>query len=109
MPPRLWGCRPHWFALPDDIRREIWKAYRPGQEIDKNPSAEYLAAAQRAQEFALSSRRRLEERRAAADAASPPLPFPSISRERRATERPDVLPCCGGEFKLHRPDCPLKP
>lgn len=51
VPPRLWGCRAHWYALPAAIRRDILRAYRPGQEIDKNPSAEYMAAARAAQEW----------------------------------------------------------
>jgi hypothetical protein len=34
--------------VPSDIKREIWRTYRPGQEIDKRPSAEYMAAQRRA-------------------------------------------------------------
>lgn len=48
----MWGCKLHWFALPREIRREIWRTYRKGQEIDKNPSADYIAAARKAQEWA---------------------------------------------------------
>lgn len=51
VPPKLWGCAKHWFALPVAIRKSISTAYRPGQEITKNPSAEYLAAAQKAQDY----------------------------------------------------------
>lgn len=51
VPPKMWGCSKHWFRLPAKLRAEIWRTYRPGQEIDKNPSAEYLAAAKRVQEF----------------------------------------------------------
>ncbi len=51
VPPTFWGCSKHWFILPINIRTKIWKAYRSGQEIDKNPSKEYLDAAQEAQEF----------------------------------------------------------
>ena len=49
--PRYWGCRPHWFALPSGIRSRIWAAYRPGQEVDKKPSAAYVAAARAAQRW----------------------------------------------------------
>lgn len=57
IPPRLWGCKPHWFALPADLRKGIWATYRPGQEIDKRPSPEYLAAARAVQDWiALHSR-----------------------------------------------------
>lgn len=51
VPPKLWGCKKHWFMLPADIRREIWRTYRPGQELQKDPSREYIAAAREAQEW----------------------------------------------------------
>ena len=48
VPPRLFMCRPHWYMVPKDLRDEIWRHHRPGQETDKQPSAEYLATARRA-------------------------------------------------------------
>jgi len=51
VPPAKWGCTPHWFALPKDLRDRIWKAYVPGQEIAKNPSPAYLAVANEAQQW----------------------------------------------------------
>ena len=45
------ACRPHWFQLPQFIRREIWGTYRKGQEVDKRPSRAYLAAFQKAEDF----------------------------------------------------------
>lgn len=51
VPPSMWGCRSHWFRLPLSLRHNIWKHYRPGQEIDKRPSAEYIAAARDVQEW----------------------------------------------------------
>lgn len=51
VPPKLWGCRAHWFALPASIRAAIWRTYRPGQETDKAPSPEYIAAARAAQDW----------------------------------------------------------
>lgn len=51
VPPALWGCRPHWYSLPVDIRGRIWRAYRPGQEDTKRPSAAYIEAARAAQEW----------------------------------------------------------
>lgn len=51
VPPRFWGCRYHWYALPRSIRDEIWRTYRPGQEVMKTPSPEYIAAAQAAQDW----------------------------------------------------------
>lgn len=49
--PSMWGCKTHWYALPIELRNKIWFAYRPGQEIDKKPSAAYLAAAKEVQEW----------------------------------------------------------
>ena len=63
VPPAKWGCSPHWFKLPKDIRDAIWRAYRPGQEIDSRPSEAYLGAALRAQAWI-----------AADQAATPPKP-----------------------------------
>lgn len=54
VPPKLWGCKTHWYALPVAIRRRILAAYVPGQEITKTPSAEYMAAAREAQEWILA-------------------------------------------------------
>jgi len=51
VPPKMWGCRDHWFALPKHLRDEIWRTYRPGQENDKQPSPEYLAAAHMVQDW----------------------------------------------------------
>lgn len=47
--PAMWGCRPHWYALPAELRGAIWRAYRPGQEISKTPTAAYIDAARRVQ------------------------------------------------------------
>lgn len=41
----MWGCRQHWFRIPKRLRDRIWATYRPGQEIDKQPSPGYRAAA----------------------------------------------------------------
>lgn len=51
VPPELWGCKTHWFMLPRYLRSKIWKHYRPGQEITKTPSIEYIAAAKEVQEW----------------------------------------------------------
>lgn len=51
VPPAMWGCRKHWFALPADLRRKIWKAYRSGQEKDLSPNREYIAVAREAQDW----------------------------------------------------------
>jgi hypothetical protein len=53
VPPSLFMCKSHWFALPRPLRRAIWISYRRGQERDKNPSPEYSAAARAALDWAL--------------------------------------------------------
>ncbi len=49
VPPAMWGCRPHWFSLPKNLRDRIWATYRPGQEITKTPSPAYMDAAKEVQ------------------------------------------------------------
>ncbi|MGH3971396.1 MAG: hypothetical protein ACRDTV_25685 [Mycobacterium sp.] len=43
--PQLFMCRPHWSLVPPALRASINETYRPGQEVDKKPSAEYLTFA----------------------------------------------------------------
>jgi hypothetical protein len=45
VPPRMWGCRAHWYRVPQRLRNRIWNTYVPGQEISKTPSPEYIEAA----------------------------------------------------------------
>ena len=45
VPPKMWGCKTHWFKLPLRLRQEVWASYRPGQEIDKQPSLVYIKVA----------------------------------------------------------------
>ena len=45
VPPKLWGCKDHWYQLPPALRARIWSTYRSGQEISKTPSREYIEAA----------------------------------------------------------------
>lgn len=42
---RIFMCYWHWSRLPVTLKRRIWATYREGQEIDKNPSLEWLDAA----------------------------------------------------------------
>lgn len=49
--PKMWGCKVHWFTLPHHLRSRIWATYRPGQEITKTPSKEYIEAANAVQEW----------------------------------------------------------
>lgn len=43
VPPKMWGCKEHWFRLPKFLRDRIWATYVPGQEIRKEPSEAYMA------------------------------------------------------------------
>lgn len=47
----MWGCRFHWYQLPIRFRNAIMAAYRPGQELNKNPSPAYIEAAKAAREW----------------------------------------------------------
>lgn len=42
VPPRMLMCLRHWKMVPKALQLRVWKYYRPGQEIDKRPSPEYL-------------------------------------------------------------------
>ena len=44
IPPRLLMCAKHWATVPRELQRRVWATYRPGQEVTKDPSAEYLEA-----------------------------------------------------------------
>lgn len=76
VPPAMWGCKPHWFALPKRLRDLIWDTYVPGQEITKTPSDSYINAAQqvqtwiKAKEFAEKKIVELAEAKRAADKPS---------------------------------------
>lgn len=48
IPPKLLMCLKHWRMVPLELQRAVWATYRPGQEVDKRPSAEYLEAARAA-------------------------------------------------------------
>lgn len=51
VPPAMWGCRPHWYTLPQALRNRIWQTYREGQEVTGTPSREYLDAADEVQHW----------------------------------------------------------
>jgi len=54
VPPAMWGCKSHWFKLPARLRARIWATYRPGQEVSKTPSADYLKVAKEVQQWIAS-------------------------------------------------------
>lgn len=51
VPPAMWGCKGHWFALPPMLRARIWATYKPGQETNGTPSDDYIKAAKAVQEW----------------------------------------------------------
>ena len=51
VPPKLWGCKHHWFLLPRRLRDRIWATYVPGQEITKTPSRAYVDVAREVQQW----------------------------------------------------------
>lgn len=55
VPPNLLMCLRHWSSVPKHLQNRVWKTYRRGQEVDKNPSAEYVAAAKAAIDAALTA------------------------------------------------------
>lgn len=42
VPPRMLMCLKHWKLVHRETQKLVWKAYRPGQERDKQASAVYL-------------------------------------------------------------------
>lgn len=51
VPPKMWGCKQHWFKLPKRLRDKIWATYKPGQEITKTPSKAYMHVARQVQDW----------------------------------------------------------
>lgn len=51
VPPKMWGCKRHWFKLPKYLRDKVWATYRPGQEKDRDVSQEYLDVADQVQKW----------------------------------------------------------
>jgi hypothetical protein len=51
VPPAMWGCKVHWFKLPQRLRNKVWATYEPGQEVDMTPSDEYIAVAREVQDW----------------------------------------------------------
>lgn len=39
-----WGCREHWYALPNNLRAWIGRAYRQGIDTGTHPTRSYVEA-----------------------------------------------------------------
>lgn len=70
VPPSMWGCRGHWFALPKVLRKAIWANYRPGQEVDKRPSDQYLTVFHNVQKWILEESPTYKKEQEKRDAAA---------------------------------------
>jgi hypothetical protein len=70
-------CKSHWFALPKQIRSDVWATYKEGQEITKSPSPQYLQAAKAALDYA-----RLVTKRSSTKPAELPEPLDSGQLEK---------------------------
>lgn len=42
VPPKMLMCLKHWRMVPKPLQAAVWAEYRPGQEVDKRPSAAYM-------------------------------------------------------------------
>ena len=51
VPPAMWGCKEHWYKLPQSLRSMIWRTFVPGQEEAGSPSSEYIKAARAVQDW----------------------------------------------------------
>lgn len=60
IPPRYLMCGPHWAMVPRAMQKAVRNTYRLGQEVDKNPSEEYICAARAA--IALVAKREERQR-----------------------------------------------
>lgn len=51
VPPEMFMCRAHWFALPKNMRNAIWRTYRSGQCDDWSITTAYADVARKAIRF----------------------------------------------------------
>lgn len=51
IPHKFLMCGPHWYMVPAVLRRQIWRAYTPGQEENGTPSQEWIDSARQAINF----------------------------------------------------------
>jgi hypothetical protein len=48
VPPKMLMCKPHWYMVPPELRAAVWREYRKGQEIRKDPTRAYLVVMRQA-------------------------------------------------------------
>jgi hypothetical protein len=86
--PRLWGCPHHWRLLPRHLRLAILAAYAPGQELTKQPSAAYVAAARAARNWVVG----LQD---TSTFGPPPAPVQTAARPAAPALPARPRPCAG--------------
>lgn len=42
VPPRMLMCLKHWRMVPPALQKAVWREYREGQEVRKDPTDKYL-------------------------------------------------------------------
>lgn len=67
--PKLLMCLPHWLMVPGELRAAVWANYVPGQEVRKDPTRDYLAAARAAVEAVWEKEQARNAKRKATPAA----------------------------------------
>lgn len=79
VPPAVFMCRLHWGLVPAPMREAIKALYRPGQEVDKQPTEEYLAIAKAAIAAVAHKESRRPHAAAPVAAAAPPAPVSALA------------------------------
>jgi hypothetical protein len=79
VPPKMLMCLKHWRMVPKFAQDDIWRTYRPGQEIVKNPSNDYLKAQQAAVILVLLKEMNLPEDQAGLEKAAL-IAFPHLGK-----------------------------
>jgi hypothetical protein len=66
VPPKMFMCKKHWYMLPKDKQRAIWREYRDDQEVRKDPTEKYLEVARDAIDWLYAHEQELAAKKAAA-------------------------------------------
>lgn len=93
VPPAMWGCTPHWYALPPRLRSLIWRTYRPGQEASKTPTRAYVEVARMVQDWIAENHP--EEKGGRRLLVPEALGFTSETRPAEADDAPAAAPAQG--------------
>lgn len=64
VPPKMFMCKRHWYMLPKDKQRAIWREYQEGQEVRKDPTERYLEVARDAIDWLYAKEQELAQKKA---------------------------------------------